>query len=302
MLPNFLIIGAPRSGTTTLYETLKQHPQIYLSPVKEPMFFILEGEQRTFPGPKSPTGTTTIAAYRRLFRGVRQETAVGEASPCYLFSRQAPRRIKQYIPDAKLIAILRNPVERAYSHFAFHRLHGEEPLADFEAALAAEQERERMGWFCFWAYRGMGCYGRQIERYASLFARRQMRFFLFEDLLSDPAALCADIFRFLGVSDTVRIRSGGRHNPSGMPRNRGMHAFLTRPNIIKQALKRVLSEKTQYNLLTMLMNRNLRKPPLDREVRRRVLVMFREDILRTQDLIGRDLSHWLTPAERQNRY
>ncbi len=293
MLPNFLLIGAPRSGTTTLYESLKQHPQLFLSQIKEPMFFVLEGEKDHFPGPKSPEGINHLEDYRLLFRDVGREKAVGEASPCYLFSPAAPLRIKKYIPNAKMIAILRNPVDRAYSHFLFHRLNGEEPLPDFEEALAAEAERAARGWFFFWCYRSMGFYGQQIERYFSHFDSRQFRFFLFEDLLADPKSLFAEIFRFLGVDEEIRIRLPVKYNPSGVPRNRWVQEFLTKPNFLKKPFKRVLSEKTQYNLISLFLNRNLAKPPLDGEVRLRVQALYREDILKTQDLIHRDLSNWL---------
>lgn len=301
MLPNFLIIGAPRSGTTTIYEGLKKHPQIFLSSLKEPMFFILEGEKELFPGPQNPIGPRELNGYRELFKDVQREKAVGEASTFYLFSPKAPLRIREYLPDAKLIAIFRNPVDRAYSHFLTNRLAGTEPIADLEEAMAAEEERIQKGWFLFWCYRGMGFYGRQIERYFSHFDRRQFRFFLFEDLIADPALIFSAISRFLGVDETVRIRLPEKYNPSGVPRIRLVHDFLNKPNFIKSQFKRILPEKTQYNLLTKFMNRNLAKPPLHPDVRRRILAIYREDILKTQDLIQRDLSSWLSLESAENR-
>jgi hypothetical protein len=294
MLPNFLIIGTPRSGTTTIYESLQQHPQIFLSPLKEPMFFILEGEKDLFPGPVSPIGPRDIHAYRSLFDHATREKAIGEASTLYLFSQKAPLRIKKYLPEVKFIAILRNPVDRAFSHFMHNRLAGTEPIADFEEAMSVEEERIRRGWFCFWSYRGVGFYGQQIERYFSHFDRRQFQFFLFEDLIADPAVLFTKFLQFLGVDEAFRIRPHEKYNPSGVPRNRFLHAFLSKPNFIKNQLKRILPEKTQYNLLTRFMNRNLAKPRLSTEVRRRILAVYREDIMKTQDLIDRDLSSWLS--------
>jgi hypothetical protein len=293
MLPNFLIIGAPRSGTTTLYESLKQNPQIFLSPVKEPMFFLLDGEPAHYPGPKNPQGVRGIDQYQSLFQGAKAEKAVGEASPCYLFSPKATLGIKQRIPDARFIVILRNPVDRAYSHFLFHRMEGTEPLEDFEAAMDAEDERLRMGWFIFWCYRGMGYYGRQIERYFSHFPRGQFRFFLMEDLVGRPQELFKEIFRFLEVDDGIRVQLPLRYNPAGVPRNRWLHKFLVRPNAVKNLLKPVLSTKVQSFLLTHFMGRNLTRPPLERDVRKRILAVYREDILKTQDFIQRDLSDWL---------
>jgi hypothetical protein len=293
MLPNFLILGAPRSGTTSLYEVLKQHPQIFLSPIKEPMFFVLQQEPDHFPGPKSPQGSRTLDEYRSLFQAAGGQQAVGEASPCYLSSPKALQGIKKIIPDAKMIAILRNPVDRAYSHFLFHRLEGAEPCADFEHAVAAEEERERLGWFSFWRYRGMGLYGRQIENYFSHFDPKQFHILLFEDLIADPHGLFRGIFRFLGVDPDVRISLPLKYNPSGIPRSRMLHEFLIRPNIFKKPLKRILAPRTQYFLLTLFSGRNLAKPRMDMAVRRRMLEYFREDILLTQDLLDRDLSAWL---------
>jgi hypothetical protein len=294
MLPNFLIIGAPRSGTTTIFKSLQRHPQIFLSAVKEPMFFILEGEKALFPGPQNPIGPREINGYQSLFEGVKREKAVGEASTFYLFSPKAPLRIKKYLPEIKFIAIFRNPMDRAYSHFLQNRLAGTEPIANLEEAMAAEEERIQKGWFLFWCYQSIGFYGRQIERYFSLFNPRQFRFFLFEDLIANPAGLFTEIFQFLDVDETVRIKLPMKYNSSGVPRNKIIHDFLTKPNFIKKQLKRIIPEKTQYNLLTRFMNRNLAKQPLSVEVRRRILATYRDDILKTQDLIHRDLSPWLS--------
>jgi hypothetical protein len=259
------------------------------------MFFILEGEKETFPGPVSPKGPRNWKEYLSLFQDVRDEKAIGEASIYYLFSPKATLGIKKYIPDAKFVAIFRNPVDRAYSHFLHNRILGSEPIADFEGAMAAEEDRIGKGWFYFWSYRSIGFYGQQIERCFSHFDPRQFRFFLFEDLLSNPERLFHEIFRFLEVDEMVRIPPPARYNSSGIPRNRAVHEFLTKPNFFKSQLKRFLPRKTQYELMANAMNRNLVKPTLPEETRRRILAVYREDILKTQDLIHRDLSSWLSP-------
>ena len=292
MLPNFLVIGAPRCGTTTLYECLKQHPQIFMSPLKEPMFFILEDDHQKYVGPAHPTVSRNIDGYQSLFQNVRGESAIGEASPCYLFSERAPGKIKKYVPNVKIIIMLRNPVDRSYSHFLFNRLGGIEPLASFEAALAAEEDRIRKGWFIYWHYISMGYYGQQIERYFSYFDRTQFRFFLLEDLIREPAKLFREVFQFLGVEDTVRIEKPEKYNSSGEPRSRIVHDLISKPSILKTPLKKILSTRTQYRLLTIFINRNLEKPPLSRAMRSRMIELYRKDILKTQELIHRDLSPW----------
>ena len=145
-MPNFIVIGASKAGTTSLYEYLKQHPQIYMSPMKELRFFAIEGEKVDFCGPWDRIeierySIKTLEDYKNQFQGVTDEIAIGEASPWYLYSEKAPKSIKSYIPDAKLIAILRDPVDRAYSHFSMHVMNGREPLADFTQALQEEEER-----------------------------------------------------------------------------------------------------------------------------------------------------------------
>jgi hypothetical protein len=308
-MPNFLIIGAPRSGTTTLHEELKRHPQIFMSSIKEPLFFAVEGEGEPFRGPKDNQGIRDLKTYCSLFSGVQDEKAIGEASPLYLYSQKAPYRIKHHIPNVKLIAILRNPIDRAYSHFLHHRLLGYENLGDFREAINAEEERERNGWSPFWFYRKMGLYSEQIARYLSLFRSDQIRVFLFEDLQQNPKSLFKDIAQFLDIDGRLVIKAPARHNVSGYPINVRLNTFLTQPNFISNILSPFLSEKARLKLrlkvwdviLRGVRQSNLRKPPLRPEVREWLIQYHREDILRTQDILRRDLSHWLEIPVRANK-
>src|SRR3712207_6354190 len=131
-MPNFLIIGAMKSGTTALYYYLEQHPEIYMSPVKEPNFFSSQEQEN------AADAVTDIGTYQHLFRGVSGEKAIGEASHSYLYEPGAAAEIRRYLPEAKLIAILRNPIDRAYSHFLHMVRSGTEPLDDFAQALQEE--------------------------------------------------------------------------------------------------------------------------------------------------------------------
>ncbi|SRR5579875_1772150 len=308
-MPNFLIIGAPRSGTTTLHEELKRHPQVFMSSIKEPLFFAVEGEDEQFHGPQDNQGIRDLKTYCSLFSGVRYEQAIGEASPLYLYSQKAPYRIKHHIPNVKLIAILRNPIDRAYSHFLHHKLLGYENLDDFREAIEAEEERERMRWSPFWFYRKMGVYSEQIARYLSLFRSDQIRVFLFEDLQQNPKSLFKDIAQFLGIDGGLVIKAPAVHNASGYPINVKLNTFLTQPNFISTVLRPFLSEKARLKLrlkvwdviLRGVRQSNLRKPPLRPEVREWLIEYYREDILRTQDILRRDLSYWLKMPVRANK-
>ena len=300
-LPNFLIIGAAKSGTTALYQYLQQHPQIYFSPIKEPKFFAYDGAPPDYRGPagdetRQRDFVTELAAYEALFAGVTGQTAIGEASTLYLYHPRAPERIRHHIPGAKLIAVLRHPVDRAYSDFLSHTVvagDGREPLADFGEALQAEAGRIRDNWWPLWHYQQRGFYHGQLARYYERFPRSQIKVYLYEDLESDAAGLCRDVFRFLGVDDEVRPDTSLKHNVSGLPRNQRLHDLLTKPHPLKKILKPLLPDQLRQRLVTRLRSGNLVRPPLPVELRRQLLREYRPDILRLQELIQRDLSNWL---------
>ena len=298
-LPNFLIIGAAKAGTTTLAAWLNQHPEVYMTPEKEPKFFALEGRKLDFAGPGDTLDLSrlinNLPDYERQFEGVRDEKAVGEASVWYLCCPEAAPRIKHYVPEAKLIAILRDPAERAFSNFAHLVRDNREPVQDFERALDEEPARIAANWEPFWQYQQIGFYHRQLTQYYALFPREQIRIYLFEDL-KKPSALLSDVFGFLGVDPSFQPQTSGRHNVSGVPKNRGLHDWLTQPNWPKTLLKRLLPA----SLLTRLkrvklgaMNRNLARQEISAAAHARLRALYREDTLRLQDLLGRDLSAWL---------
>lgn len=294
-LPNFLIIGAAKSGTTALYHYLKQHPQIYMSPIKEPHFFSYEGEEALGLGQgRKPTDhITDINAYRRLFEGVSVETAVGEASPSYIYITQSPERIRHHIPDAKLMAVLRDPADRAYSNFLYALKLGREPLTDFALALREEETRIRKGWGPFWHYQRKGFYYEQLKRYFDRFDRDQIRVYLYEDLNTEAVGVLRDIFSFLGVDESYVPDISARLNVSGVPKGRFSRAVVTSIDTVNPLLKRVLPTQLR-TVRESIRDKVLDKPPPPpTEAREYLVELYREDILRLQDLIHRDLSAWL---------
>ena len=203
-LPNFLIIGAAKSGTTSLWRYLSQHPQVFFAPIKEPRFFSYEGESVDYKGPGDDKWGREIVsswdAYTALFASAGSQVAVGEASNVYLyFAAKTAPRIAARLPQARLIAILRNPVDRAYSSFLMLRGEGREPLADFRSALREEAGRLERGWSPAWAYTRRSFYAESVQTYRKLFPKSQMRFFLYDDLARRPQELFDSIFDFLGV-------------------------------------------------------------------------------------------------------
>ena len=298
-LPNFIIIGTDKAGTTALYDTLRQHPDIYMSPVKEPHFFAFTSEPPISPGPGGAyyhrVAVWRPRDYARLFAGVTNERAIGEASAGYLRSPLAARRIKHNLPQCRLVAILRQPAERAYSNYTFARGFGE-PEPRFDHALAREPERIRAGWFSGVYYKTNGYYHDQLAVYYGLFPRRQVKVFLYEDWKNTPQALLRDLFRFLEI-DHEFVPEIRRSNVTLWPKSWRWHALATHPARIRQlapflhpaarsALGSVVQRlDTRFNLVP--------PPPLDPEIRARLTADYREDILKLEGLIQRDLTHWL---------
>jgi hypothetical protein len=298
VIPNFIVIGAAKAGTSALYDLLDQHPQIYMSPEKEPMFFAFKDEKLDFRGPGDDRSAnyyavTDLEAYQSLFKGVSDEVAVGEASALYLYHPKAPERIFRYIPEVKLIAILRDPVLRAYSNFLHLIRDGREPVPDFIQAIQQEESRISNHWEWFWHYRKLGLYYEQLKRYFDIFNSGQIRVYLYEDFTGDSLKVLRDIFSFLAVDDTFVPDLSIKVNVSGIPRNRAWHTFLREPNPIKDILKPLLPVRLGRRLKTNLHNLNLDKPKVAPEIRQELIPLFREDILKLQDLTQRDLSKWL---------
>ncbi|HIK54843.1 MAG TPA: sulfotransferase [Synechococcales cyanobacterium M55_K2018_004] len=294
-MPNFLIIGSAKGGTTSLHYYLNQHPQIFMSAVKEPRFFALEGEVLNFRNPDAAinhNSVTTLEAYQALFKDVTNEIAIGEASPLYLYSAKAVERIKHYIPQAKLIAVLRNPVDRAFSCYTHLRRENYEKLS-FAEGLKAEEQRIQDNWAHLWHYKQAGFYYEQLKRYYDAFAPAQIKVYLFEDLNTDSTAVTQDICRFLGVDDSFQPELS-RQNVSGIPKSRLVHDFFARKNSIREAIAPFIPSHLRQQISRKIKTWNLgKKPELDPVIRQELVELYREDILKLQDLLQRDLSHWL---------
>jgi hypothetical protein len=301
-LPNFLVIGAAKSGTDSLYGMLDQHPEVHMSPNKEPMFFVAEGQpQVPYKGPgdrealiRWDSWVSTRERYESLFAGAKDEKAIGEASTWYLYDEHAPLRIRRHIPDAKLIAILRNPAERAYSAFTMLHRDGRETTMDFIQALAAEERRVAAGWEPMWHYRRMGFYFKQLVRYLGIFRRERILVLLQDDLNSRPVETLRDVFAFLGVDQTFEPDASERRNVSLVPDHSTYHRFVEGPSPLKAAGRALLPLAARQRIKRMLPTSTMRKPePIPPQARAMLVDEFRDDVLALQGLLDRDLESWL---------
>ena len=295
--PNTFIIGAMKAGTTALYAALDQHPDVFMSPLKEPNFFAFATDPPDFQAPieRQPGGInhasiTDPVAYRQLFAGATTETIVGEASHWSLYWPPAPDNIKQYVPGARIIAILRHPVERAYSEYLHFVRDGHEPL-DFMEALDAEPERIERRW-AMGRYVDRGFYSEQLRRYTERFSDNQLHVILHDDLVHNMDGVMHRLFEFLGVDPSFEPNLDRRINKSGVPKRQWLHNLLMVLQPIHEVMRPLVPEPLVDRVL-VLKNRNLEKPPMPVEARERLMQTYRDDIRNLEQLIERDLSAWL---------
>jgi hypothetical protein len=298
-MPNFLVIGVEKAGTTALYYALSQHPQIYMSPVKEPCFFAFENQNLHYQGPGDDwinmNAVPVLKDYQALFDGRKNEVAVGEASTYYMMSGlDSAASIMRHIPDVKLILVLRQPVERAYSAFTAMVSYGREKLRDFPQAIASGKTRWQNHWEPAWRYFENSFYASQLLKYFTYFDKAQTRIYLYEDWNLSPLAVLQDIFTFLEVDTKYLPDKTTRHNVSNYPLNDKLFKFLTSPNRMKSLGKLLLPQKVRKFAKQKLIYRNWTVPPvLDTQTRSHLIERYRPDILQVQDIIGRNLQSWL---------
>lgn len=304
-LPNFFIVGAGKAGTTSLHRYLAQHPQIYMSPVKEPCYFADEirpaalsaqvrrhvavqtraladllGDGR--PVPALGWLACDWDEYLRLFRHANGQRAIGESSAAYLWSATAAENIAAVAPHARIMMILRDPAERAYSQY-LHQVSVGLTRAKFREHLrACHGPHTELG--IHHPFLEVGLYYRQVQRYLDRFPRDRVRIYWYEEAWRDPAALLRDVLEFLGVDASFRADMSERSHARRAPRFATTH-YLMKRLAIWPSLRALVPRAVRRAAFR-------RPPPMDREDRRWLVDYYRDDIDRLVTLTGRDLSAW----------
>jgi hypothetical protein len=300
-LPDFLIAGVPKAGTSALHAALVRHPQLFLPSVKEPKFFLSDGPPPRTGGPGDrqtyQEHVWRRADYERLFEPAAAGRLRGEATPFYLHDPASHARISALIPYAKIILVLRDPVDRAHSNWSHLWGAGLEPEADFLKAVDAEPQRRAAGWAAFWHYTALGQYGSQLEHLLTYFDREQILLLRYRDLRDEPGPTLDRVCAFLGVAtgqigavppDNVRpyvedtrlnaalrltLRTGGRIG----------HQF---PVPVRRAVR--------TPLLALLHRGHGRRPRVTQAQRAALLPRFAEEIRKLQTVSGESYADWLS--------
>jgi hypothetical protein len=301
-LPDFFIAGAPKAGTTALHAALARHPGLYLSPVKEPKFFLTDGPP---PAQGGPGDAKTYREhvwrkpdYEALFASAPSGTIRGESTPFYLYNLAAQQRIHKLIPQARMIIVLRDPIERAHSNWTHLWSAGLDPIDDFVRACDAEDRRVTAGWADFWHYRRIGLYGGQLDHLYTMFAADQVLLLRYRDLRENPAGALDRICAFLGVRQGL-IAEIPRENVTAHPDQTRRHQYLSRALRTGSAVTTRLPGQPAKAVIDKLESALQRgaapRRPLTWQQRQALIPYFEADVRLLENLTGRDFSSWLLP-------
>jgi hypothetical protein len=297
--PNLFIVGAPKSGTTALYSYLQRHPQIVMSKVKEPQFFASDvcGDQRCI---------RTMSEYLNCFDSPDKDVVVvGEASTCYLGSKRAPLEIHEFCPEARVIVMLRNPIDVMYAEHSERVFGGTEHITDFEVALdSPEPRRWRSGPFKGHlvrnlSYRELTTFSEQVQRYFGVFGQESVHVIIYDDFARHPDVAYRSVVSFLEVDPRRKI-DFDVVNSNRRARSSGVRDLLRHPpEPAKRLARALLSQRMRRALGDCFRWLNIKRaarPPLDGRFQRRIAVEYAPEVSQLSSLLNRDLlSIWIAP-------
>lgn len=283
--PNFFIVGAMKAGTTSLYYYLNGVQGIYLSPNKEPHYFAAED---------MPLNSRIVIRdkkkYLSLFASVKDEEAIGEASTNYLYSRNCPRRIHEVIPGARIIMILRDPIQRAFSHYLFNVRNknlGIHKMSFLEAVKRDYGSKEKgIGISLLYVEKGLYC--EQVARYFDLFGKKQVKILIFEEFIKNTYDKIKEVLEFLNVNANPPANINETYDKFFIPNNALSHSILA--NLKVQKLASILPESRLKKIVrTSLLGSSLPKPEISADARMFLADIFRDDVKNLESLLGRSL-------------
>ena len=311
--PNLFIVGAAKAGTSSISDYLNRHPAIYISPIKEPHFFSEDIRMADFRSDYRERASFDVKEYLKnhplphkhiahiddqsqyleLFREVENEKAIGELSAGYLYSNCAAENLFKFNPDAKIVMVLRQPVERAYSHY----LMNVRDLWDYDSGFINALERDfassKKGWGKSHLYVELGLYFEQVSRYLKRFPESQVKICLYEDLKNDPVEFIKELCEFLEVdSSALTAKDVAQHkNVAAFPRFKIPGAYLPVFNAFRKYIGMLLPDKVKDQVRKgIFSSKNV--PKLRKDEFEQAMKYFSEDIQKLSVLIKRDLQNW----------
>ena len=297
--PTFLIVGAARSGTSALASYIEQHPKVSFTRPKETHFFAFANQSLNFNGPGDEQLMNRVAvtdphAFDKLMGELPKENQRGEGSVSSLYyARTAIENIRRYCPNVRLIAMLRDPVERAFSSYQYMRSKGLEPEPEFGAALDAEAQRIKDGWHHIWHYASMGRYHRSLSAFRQEFGAEQLKIVFYEDFEKDASAAVRDIWDFLGEGQAEQLDTRQRINKSGVARNRVIEAGVQMV-INADPLRKLLKSAIPLSGREAIRNVLFRSTNISSEDRSRLATYFADENSRLRQELGRLPDSWVS--------
>lgn len=311
-LPDFIVVGANKGGTTSIYHYLQQHPQVYLSPIKEPHYFSKDIDVQLFNREFAQNKLQDIQKYvdgdmqeeyhaafirnpeqyRKLFKNVKDEKAVGELSTSYLYSAVAAEEIKKELGDIRIIICLRNPVERAYSHYRMNIWTGNNNEFDFYKALLADYHHIPKAWGNAHLYVEIGMYYEQVKRYIDMFGRDNVKIIFTEDMRDDAQGVVKELYRFVGVDDQFTADTSKKYNEVYTPKFRNFTYTLNKLGI-RTVFKKLAPQGLKNFIVKVLFRSKKEKGAISPEAKQFLLEKYTDDIKKLSVLLDKDLSHWL---------
>jgi hypothetical protein len=292
--PNLFIVGAPKCGTTAMNDYLNQHPDIFMA--KKEMHYFgkdLKTKQKL-----------SEPEYLKNFRSTNNEKIIGEASVWYLFSETAAKEIKEFAPDAKILIMLRHPVDVLHSLHSQHLYDGNEDVLDFEAALSLDEERKKganlpdsVDYFALPPYKDSVLFSNQVKRYLDVFEKENVRIILYEDFTGNTKKIVSETLEFLGINNKFQI-DYNVVNPNKRIKWFYLHRLIKKPPATLKKLIRVILpfRKIRHSIMFQLFKRNVQEKQRDemnKDLNSRLKDFFKDDIHLLSKIINRDLSAWL---------
>jgi Sulfotransferase family len=296
--PNFFIVGAQKAGTTSLYFYLKEIPGVYMSPLKEMFYFAPNAVQSN-----ASDVIRDKEEYLRFFENARGYTAVGEATPIYLWDPDAPKLIHQTVPHARIIMSLRDPIERAYSNYLMKKKYSGMNISFYDDLMRDSKSQEKL-FGRSQLYVEFGKYYEQVKRYFDIFGREQVKVMIFEEFIRHPEQTVNEVLAFLGVNYKVTaIRE--QYNPYSVPRSPlavwifGFFRWLRARNIKFYKILTLLPDSWVESLPENILFKRVQKPKIDPKAVKFLQEIYYEEVIRLEALLGRSLP-WHTVLGSDN--